>query len=598
VALWGETVMVLWWLACLPEFPSSTLAEDPTHDFDGDGFVERPGDGTRGDCNDWDPLINPDAIEICDEIDNDCDGRIDDGDNNLQSEDWYADEDMDGFGDPEVVQKSTCDPGPGEWVRVADDCDDSDPDVYPGAEDKCEDAVDSDCDGILVCEFTAYAVLKGEAATNRLGSAVVLPGDLDGDGQPDLVVTAEGYDGASGDSLANSGAVYVVWGPIKEGTRSIVSGNLRLVGAQGSYAGVAMGNAGDIDGDGLPDLVIGAPATEVFRGVSPQIHLVIGPEGTDEVTLTTLPTWLGDHVYEALAGWSVDGAGDVDGDGLSDVIIGAPGDASQNGEVVVLLATVSQEGGLLSDAIVLTGTEAGDGVGDRVAGVGDVDGDGLGDFMAGAHRLGEQDGGAAWLILGADLPSGYASIDDVGRIFKGNEPGLRVGSGLRAGDFDGDGSIDLLIGASGMLDDSGSSTGGFFVVYSGTRQFVTGDLASVSDKLTGDEPAQALGIKVAVGDLNEDGRDDVLVRVRESQLVGDADSAVVMLGPFEGVVPVGSASWVLAGVQEDGTAGSSLGIGGDLLTTSGRVMVVGSSGWTDNENDQGAVFLSLYPENL
>ncbi len=479
-----------------------------------------------------------------------------------------------------------------------EDCDDTDAGVYPGAPESCEDDVDSDCDGLKLCDIAPVATLVGERASDRLGKALALPGDVDGDGEPDLALAAEGYDAESGDSLANAGAVYLVPGPVETGTHDVVDLGLRLTGAQGTFAGLSVGAAGDMDGDGRADLIVGAPATEANRGVAPRVHFVLGAAGSGEILLETMPTWFGDHAVEALAGWSVDGAGDLDGDGRMDAIIGAPGDSSQTGEVVIITgAEVSAGEESVAWYAVLNGSQADDGVGDTVHAAGDVDGDGLGDFLVGALREGSDDRGTAWLVSGLDLVEGAAALDDVGRSFQGQTPGLRVGSGLGSGDFDGDGRTDLIIGASGMEDGAGSSTGGFYVVTGGSNAYITGDLSGVSTKVTGDEPAQGLGIRLAVGDTNRDGQDDLLVRVRESELVGDADTVVVMLGPLDGVVPVGNGHWLLTEVQGDGSAGSSLAVGEDLLVDRGMVLVIGSSSWTDSEQDQGAVLLAPYPED-
>ena len=131
--------------------PDSTPVETP-EDADGDGF------DLKSDCDDNDSQINPDAEEICDGMDNDCDGSIDEGLLTL----WYADFDGDGYGDDEIVQEA-CSP-PKEHLEEGGDCDPTDGTIYPGAPEVC-DIYDSDCDGSLT---------DGET-------------DLDGDGVPDCI---------------------------------------------------------------------------------------------------------------------------------------------------------------------------------------------------------------------------------------------------------------------------------------------------------------------------------------------------------------------------------------------------------------------------
>jgi MYXO-CTERM domain-containing protein len=104
-------------------------------DEDGDGYL------ASEDCNDADAAINPDAEEVCDEVDNDCDAEIDEG---LAST-WYADSDGDGYGDDASAMEDCQEPT--GYVQQGGDCDDADADAYPDAEEVLDDGVDQDCDG-------------------------------------------------------------------------------------------------------------------------------------------------------------------------------------------------------------------------------------------------------------------------------------------------------------------------------------------------------------------------------------------------------------------------------------------------------------------
>jgi hypothetical protein len=128
-------------------------------DADGDGFGDEDAPtvssctqpagyvSNRNDCDDSDPAVNPTATEICNGIDDDCDGDEDDDDESLSgAPTWYLDDDGDEYGDPDRTREQCEDPG-GDWVDNGDDCDDDDEDIHPSAPEICDNGDDDDCDG-------------------------------------------------------------------------------------------------------------------------------------------------------------------------------------------------------------------------------------------------------------------------------------------------------------------------------------------------------------------------------------------------------------------------------------------------------------------
>ena len=154
----GWTVVSLASAACRTD-PDKTdgttdgLVDATDIDTDGDGFF------ADEDCNDGDASVSPGQVEICDGIDNDCDGDVDED----VTSPFYADADADGFGDL-ATEVWRCAPEPGE-VTTSDDCDDSRADVHPGATERCDD-VDNDCDGTIDDGLleTFYADTDGDGA--------------------------------------------------------------------------------------------------------------------------------------------------------------------------------------------------------------------------------------------------------------------------------------------------------------------------------------------------------------------------------------------------------------------------------------------------
>ena len=128
-------------LAC--QIDGTRLEKDPDTgsgltDTDGDGFTTE-----EGDCDDTNDQVGPTALEICDNVDNDCDDEVDEGLGGT----WYPDADGDGFGDP-ALGVAACEPPNDTFIADNTDCDDARNDVYPGAPELC-DAVDNDCDTLV-----------------------------------------------------------------------------------------------------------------------------------------------------------------------------------------------------------------------------------------------------------------------------------------------------------------------------------------------------------------------------------------------------------------------------------------------------------------
>jgi hypothetical protein len=119
---------------CYPEMKLDVDTGGLAGDADGDGVP------AADDCDDQDATVYPDAPELCNGVDDDCDGQVDEDGDTL----WYADGDGDGFGDPSISELG-CEPGVG-FVATGDDCDDADPAVFPGAEEVCN-GIDDNCDG-------------------------------------------------------------------------------------------------------------------------------------------------------------------------------------------------------------------------------------------------------------------------------------------------------------------------------------------------------------------------------------------------------------------------------------------------------------------
>jgi hypothetical protein len=379
----------------------------------------------------------------------------------------------------------------------------------------------------------ADVILDGEAMGDGAGGEVAAVGDVSGDGVADLLVAAYEND----DGAGNAGKVYLLQGA-GLGSGALADAGWIFVGESGSYQlGVSLAGGGDLNGDGLNDFAIGALGADL-RGY---LHVVWG----SRLGSGTVPASMSNHILPGegegdSAGISSDFAGDIDGDGLDDLVIGAFGrDAAgetSGGAYLVLAsdldAVAAGDLGLASHRF--TGQSQGDAAGFAVAGAGDVDGDGLADVLVGADAAdpaGELSG-KAYLILGGNLgetSAGSLALADTQLL--GETAGDRAGGAVDgAGDVDGDGRGDVLIGA--CYNGQGSDNEGKAYLVPGSMMVLGGnvELAQVQSAWLGISMGDLAGRSVAGGgDFDDDGIPDLLIGATHANETGDNDVGKVFV---------------------------------------------------------------------
>lgn len=243
----------------------------------------------------------------------------DDGDDSVGSPvNVYTDQDGDGYGDPATAAPRCV---PGEALTDGSDCDDTNPNVSPRADETCNNGVDDNCDddpapctpeGTVQAERSDVR-LSGTEVDERFGRDIDVVPDLDGDGVDELLVGASGIDSTD----SGAGAVYLFRGPLTE-PRSAPSADATLWGdARYGSAGTYVEAAGDVDGDGEGDLLVTCDATTDYTGHS---HLELGPfSGEGELAGVRLTGEMYDYLGPIVARL------DFDGSGGRDFAVGSPG---------------------------------------------------------------------------------------------------------------------------------------------------------------------------------------------------------------------------------------------------------------------------------
>ncbi len=547
---------------------------DGGSDFDADLDGEDAQDWGGVDCDDQDATVNTQAQETCNQVDDDCDGEVDDqATGTIQ---WWIDADSDGWGDLGDANQA-CE-APSDGVLVSGDCDDQDQDVHPGAVDDQGDGTDDDCDGTLDNDLRlseATLVLTGQDESDEAGTALALA-DLDGDGLADLVVGAAGRDGDE----AGAGAVYLLQGSSLDAESGLSEAHASFLGSTASGAlGSSVAGPGDLDGDGWVDLALGAPGDGLSQDAQGAVYLAYGPHsGTSTLDAAQDSVLLGEAAGDRAH--RLASPGDVNGDGQADLLVGAPGEStvgSDAGAVYVLAGPISASASLADADAKLMGCATGDGAAIPAV-AGDVDGDGLDDVLVGAW--GRDDAGtaagAAYLCYGPIWSTAELSVADATLL--GESPLDMAGWAVAgAGDADGDGLDDFMVGALGH-DGGGVDAGAAYLFLS--QVYGSASLADADAKLSGSTVGEGAGNALAsAGDLDDDGRSELLVGASSSDLVATgAGVAALFFAPVTGELSLLEADSLLVCYTDEAGAGGALSGALDASGDGYEDLLVGASG--------------------
>ncbi|HWP32679.1 MAG TPA: integrin alpha, partial [Solirubrobacterales bacterium] len=337
---------------------------------------------------------------------------------------------------------------------------------------------------------------ESDQASANFGFSVATAGDVNGDGFSDVIVGAELFDNGE----TNEGRAFVYHG---SATGLAASPAWTAESNQaGAGFGRSVATAGDVNGDGFSDVIVGASLYDNGQNDEGRAFVYYG----SATGLAANPAWTAESDQSNAFFGAVAPACDANGDGFSDVIIGAPNyDNGQTDEGRAYVYHGSATGLAANPAWTAESNQTSAFFG-AVAGAGDVNSDGFSDIIVGArfYANGESQEGRAFVYHGsatglAASPAWTAESNQVGAQF-----GLAVAT---AGDVNGDGFSDVIVGA--YLYDNGQTDEGRTFVYHGSA---TGLAATPAWTAESDQANAFFGARVATaGDVNGDGFADVII---------------------------------------------------------------------------------------
>lgn len=460
-----------------------------------------------------------------------------------------------------------------------------------------------------------------------LGWSVSEAGDINGDGYGDVII------GDPGDTDFGKSAGKAI---VLLGNETGIRGTWEVYGtASQQRAGFSVSCAGDVDGDGYSDVIVGSPGIDkvhVYHSSGAGIIASTANTTLDQNSYTSHPAGSGTHQF----GYSISTAGDVNGDGYSDVIIGDPAYSILGDVVGSVFVFFGSSSGLQtptnpSDPLYpwqAYSQQAGSRFGHSIAPAGDVNNDGYSDIIVGAPHYDDQtsDLNEGWVFVWYGSATGLGSTGtpanadwtaQSNQTYGGSDDAPEFGFSVSgAGDFDGDGYSDVIVGAPGYDFAGSSDEGAVFMWFGGSSGLNGGTNGTPANGLSTPRVMQAnvrQGEYIScAGDFNGDGFSDFVVgspqKTHFRLSYGSAGEVTLFLGQSTRVLDQlaymriphrDNISQESEGYSQNAEMGSSVATAGDVNGDGYDDVIVGAPGWrADGINESGAAFIYAGTDQL
>ncbi|MBV6478413.1 MAG: hypothetical protein HGGPFJEG_01168 [Ignavibacteria bacterium] len=390
-------------------------------------------------------------------------------------------------------------------------------------------------------EIISDLILTGESINNSFGSSVSSAGDLNGDGYSDFIVGSPQYN-------SNKGRAFIYLGGLLLNNVPDITLDAALTD---NFFGTSVSSAGDVNNDGYSDAIVGA--SHHFGSGIGRAYIYFGGMSMDNIADVTLEGE-GGHF-----GVSVSSAGDVNNDNYSDVIVGAYRYNSSTGKAYIYFG-----GATMNDVadIRMTGEDSYCIFGSSVSSAGDVNNDGFSDVVIGApHDFDPADTGKVFVFFGGSSMDTSADVIMSGKVIA-DDFGASVSS---AGDINADGYSDIIVGGFPLSSENARA----YIYYGGAA------MNNTADVIIDEGPIDPfLGVVSSAGDMNGDGYSDVIVGIEHFNSNNGKASIYFGGSPMNNSVDI-----TFSGMSYDSLLGVSVSSAGDINGDGFTDAVIGAPGY-------------------